>query len=198
MKMKNTFRTLVLAATIAPFLASCASQDEVKRLQYQLHIVNKKLEEMKNTTVDDIRKRQAASSSQIDELETEILSLKAELEETGRMNTILSEKNQELQQSVGTIVREESEAREEALARIKHEQDEKDKLIAELNQKLRMQEENLQAIQDARVRDAERRAREAKARAEAARVKTQAASSSTGSSGKILSIKPDRKKTRDS
>lgn len=193
--MNNTLRNVLLAIAVAPLLSNCASQDEVKRLQYQLHIVNKRLEDMKSTTVGDIQRRQAASSSQIDQLEREILSLKSQLEETSHQNTLLKEQNVNLEQNISAIAREESEKREEALQRIKQEQAEKEALIVELNEKLRIQEENLQAIQDARVRDAERRAKEARMKAEAAKARTRAASSSLqNSSGGVLSITADKKK----
>lgn len=193
--MKNSFRNILLAIAIAPFLTNCASQDEVKRLQYQLHIVNKRLEEMKSTTVGDIQKRQAASSSQIDQLEREILGLKGQLEETSRQNTMLKEKNQNLEQNISQIATTEAEKREEALRRIQQEQLEKEARIAELNEKLKVQEENLQAIQDARVRDAERRAKEARRKAEEARTRALAANPSAQSgSGSIKSITADRKK----
>ena len=190
--MKTYFRTIFLAASIAPFLASCATQDEVKRLQYQLHVVNKKLEEMKANTVSDIQKRQAASSSQMDQLSQEVLSLKGQLEEAERTNSLLSEKNAQLEQSVGDIAREEAARREEAFQKIQEEQANKDARIAELNDKLKAQEENLQAIQDARVREAERRAKEAQVKADAAKAKAMAASST--SSGTIIAIKPEKQK----
>lgn len=193
--MNNTFRNVLLAIAVTPLLANCASQDEVKRLQYQLHIVNKRLEDMKSTTVGDIQKRQAASSSQIDQLEREILSLKSQLEETSLQNNQLKEQNVNLEQNISAIAREESEKREAALQRIKQEQLEKEAIITELNEKLRIQEENLQAIQDARVRDAERRAKEARMKAEAAKARAKAASSSLqNSSTGILSITADKKK----
>ena len=78
--MNKSLRNILLAAAVVPFLTHCASQDEVKRLKYQLHTVNKKLENMQETTVSDIQKRQAASSSQMDQFEREILSLKEELD----------------------------------------------------------------------------------------------------------------------
>ncbi|WP_163336615.1 tol-pal system YbgF family protein [Desulfopila sp. IMCC35008] len=193
--MKNSFRNILLAIAVAPFLTNCASQDEVKRLQYQLHVVNKRLEEMKSTTVGDIQRRQAASSNQMDQLEREILGLKSQLDETSRQNTMLKEKNLNLEQNITHIATSEAEKREEALRRIQQEQLEKEARIAELNEKLKVQEENLQAIQDARVRDAERRAKEARRKADEAKAKALAASTSMQSgSGTVKNITADRKK----
>ena len=191
--MKYLVRHLLIAATIAPLLASCASQDEVQRLRYQLHTVNKKLAEMESSTVGDIQKQQAASSNQIEMMEREILLLKGQLEETNMQNRLLQEQNQALQSNVGNFAKEEAQRREEALEQIVEEQRKKEALIVELNEKLKAQEESLQAIQDARVRDAERRAQEAKSKADAARAKAFAAAPATTSTD-VVSIKSDQNK----
>lgn len=190
--MKKIFKNILLASAALPLIASCASQDEVKRLQYQLHVVNKRLEEMKSTTVGDLQKRQAASASQMDQLEQEIIMLRSELEETSFQNNRLKKQNDSLEKNISEIAREEAQRREEALRKIEQEQLQKEARIAELNDKLRIQEENLQAIQDARVREAERRAKEAKMKAEAARAKALAAS--TSGSSRMTSIKADKQK----
>ncbi len=195
MQMKKTLRNIFIVTALSPLLIHCASQDEVKRLQYQLHVVNKKLEDMKSTTVGDIQKRQAASSNQIDQLDREILNLKGQLEETNHLNRTLKEQNKELETNITVIAKEEASRREEALLKIQEEQRIKEARIAELNEKLRIQQESLQAIQQARVRDAERRAKDAQLKAEAARAKAVAASNSVGTSSKgIIHISADREK----
>jgi len=181
--MKKLVRNILFVTALSPLLIQCASQDEVQRLQYQLHVVNKKLADMQNSTVGDIQKRQAASSNQIDMLDREILSLKSQLEETNMQNRLLKEQNEALQSNIGNIAKEEAQRREEALQRIQEEQQAKEARIADLNEKLKAQQESLQAIQDARVREAERRAQEARAKADSARAKTLVATpSQTGSS----------------
>ncbi len=200
MQMKKTIRNIFLVSALSPFLIQCASQDEVQRLQYQLHVVNKKLEDMKANTVNDIQKRQAASSNQIDQMDREILTLKSQLDETSHLNRRLKEQNKELETNIGAVAREEAERREEALQKIAEEQQQKEARIAELTEKLRIQQESLQAIQDARVRDAERRAIDARAKADAARAKALAASTSANSSGSgIVHITPiNAKQVNDS
>lgn len=183
MQMKKTLRNIFLVTALSPLLIQCASQDEVQRLQYQLHVVNKKLADMQSNTVGDIQKRQAASSNQMDQLENEILNLKSQLEETNHLNRSLKEQNKELATNIGTVAKEEAERRQEALQKIEQEQLDKEARIAELTEKLTAQQESLQAIQDARVREAERRAQEARVKADSAKAKALAASSVTGSSG---------------
>lgn len=195
MKMKKTIRNICFVAALSPLLMQCASQDEVQRLQYQLHVVNKKLEDMKSTTVGDIQKRQAASSNQMDQLEREILNLKNQLEETNHLNRRLKEQNKELETNISVVAKEEAERREEALRKIEEEQRQKEARIAELTEKLKIQQESLQAIQDARVRDAERRAKAARSKADAARAKALAAGSSDSSSGEgLIHISADQNK----
>ncbi len=192
--MKKTLRNIFLVAALSPFLTQCATQDEVQRLQYQLHVVNKKLEDMQSNTVGDIQKRQAASSNQIDQLENEILVLRSQLEETNHLNRSLKEQNKELATSIGTVAKEEAERRNEALKQIELEQAEKEARIAELTEKLTAQQESLQAIQDSRVREAERRAKDARTKADSARAKALAASSATGTSSGTRHIAPVKSK----
>lgn len=184
MQMKKTLRNIFIVSALSPLLIQCASQDEVQRLQYQLHVVNKKLEDMKSTTVGDIQKRQAASSNQLDQLDREILNLKGQLEETNHLNRRLKEQNKELETNISVVAKEEAARREEALLKIQDEQRQKEERIAELNAKLKAQQESLQAIQQARVRDAERRAQDARLKADAARAKALAASKSVGTSSR--------------
>lgn len=194
--MKKTIRNILLVTALSPLLVQCATQDEVARLQYQLHMMNKKLADMQNSTVGDIQKQQAASLNQIDTLEKEILLLKGQLEETNMQNQLLKEQNDALQSNIGNVAKEEAQRREEALTKIQEEQRSKEALIAELNDRLKAQQESLQAIQDARVREAERRAEEARAKADSARAKTltATASSPTAGSGTVMRISNDQAK----
>jgi len=192
--MKKTLRNILFLAAFTPFLMQCATQDEVQRLQYQLHVVNKKLADMQNSTVGDIQKRQAASSNQMDQLQEEIASLKGQLEETNMQNRLLQEQNDALQSNMGNIAKEEAQRREEALNKIAEEQRIKEARISELNEKLQAQQESLQAIQDARVREAERRAEEARAKADAAKAKALSVTSSSTSSSGIIRIASDQNK----
>lgn len=198
--MKKTIRNILIPFALLPLLTQCASQDEVQRLQYQLRVVNSKLEEMKSTTVGDIQKRQAASSSQIDQLDKEILSLKSQLEETNHRNQMLREQNKELEASISSAIQEEATKQQEALDRLREEDKQKAQTIAELNDQLRVQQDGLRAIQDARVRDAERRAREAQIKADKAKAKALASSQSVSHSSKkgIVLIRATKtKKKRD-
>ena len=195
--MKKQFTSLIFMLAALPFLVQCASQSDVAELRYQLRIVNKKLEDMKSTTVDPLQKRQAAATGQMDQLEKEILELKSQLEDTYHLNQRLKEQNKDLQESISNVAQEEASKREEALRRLEEVQREKEGRLAELTEKLNAQQESVKAIQEARVRDAERKAKEAALNAELAKKKTQSASPSSQSDDKNSAhIQSEKKKVK--
>lgn len=197
--MKKPILNFFIIASIAPFLVQCASQTDVDQLNYQLRIVNKKLEEMKSTTVDQLQKRQAAASGQVDQLEKDILKLQSQLEETYHLNQRLKEQNKELQETITSVAQQEAENRQEAMRRMEEQQLEKEaRMASELNEKLRLQEENVKAIQEARIKEAERRAREAAIAAQLAKNRSDDANSGIESSGPMRHIRVTKKKTKNS
>ncbi|MDP3478695.1 MAG: tetratricopeptide repeat protein [Desulfoprunum sp.] len=187
--MKNLIRNLFLILVIAPFLVQCASQNEVRDLQYQLRIVNKKLEDMKANTVGMIQKRQADSSGQMTQLEEEVMTLKSQLQETNQLNNNLKEKNTELETAFNTYTQQEATKQDEVIRRMDEEKTAKEAKLAELSDKLKAQQESVKVIQEGRVREAERRAHEAKLAAEKAKAKTQLAGNAlTSSSSNVVKI----------
>lgn len=160
--MKKRYITSLVLLIVMPFLTQCASQQEVDTLKYHIMSVNKKLDDMKINTVEQMQQRQASSSGQLDQLQTDILQLKSELEENAHMNRMLQEQNKELQLAVQSLSSEQ--------------QDVLNTKLAELNAKIATQKESLTAIQEARIRDAERRSKAAKRAAEEAMRKAKQAS----------------------
>lgn len=191
--MKKLILNLSVVLAFSPFLVHCASQNEVRDLQYQLRIVNKKLEDMKSNTVGMIQKRQADSSGQMSQLEQEIMTLKSQLGETNQLNSHLKDKNAELESAFTNYTQQESAKRDETMQRIEEEQRAKEAKLAELSEKVKAQQESVQAIQDSRVREAERRAREAKLAADKAKARTQAAGSALAS-GSVVKIGASQQK----
>ncbi len=195
--MKKTALNILLLLLFAPFLVQCASQTDLEDLRYQLRIVNKKLEDMKYTTVGDLQKRQAAASGQMDQLEEDILKLKGQLEESYHLNESLKEQNKELEASISNVAQTEASKREEALKQFEENQREKEQRLTEaLNEKLRQQQESVKAIQQARIREAELRAKEAALSAELAKTRARSAHSNLQSSGSTKHIQPDQKKIK--
>jgi tol-pal system protein YbgF len=200
--MKKSVLKLALLLSATTFLVSCASQKDVEDLRYQLRVVNKKIEDMRSDTVDPLQKRQAIASGQMDMLEQDILQLKSQLEESYHLNQRLREQNKELGESISSIAQHEATQREEALRKMEEQQNLKEaKLTQLLNQKIRLQEESVKAIQKARIKDAERRAKEASIAAELAKNRSRSASTrvtSNSTQGKTRYIKASKSKKKHS
>ncbi|PIE28315.1 hypothetical protein CSA57_14520 [candidate division KSB3 bacterium] len=123
------------------------------------------MENMKATTMDKLQKRQATASSHLDQLEQDISQLRAQIEESYYLNQRLREQNKELQAAISNVAEQESAKREEAFQALLAEQQAKD---VKIQQMLKKQQENVNAIQKARVRELERKAKEAKLAAQLA------------------------------
>lgn len=186
--------TLLFALAVSPLLVQCASQDELNQIHYQLRQLNKKVVELETSTIDNLQKRQASSASQMDQLYQEFLQFKSDLEETGHLNRRLTEQNKELENAFKSYAKTEEEKRAAELKRLEQEIVEKDRSIDELADQLKLQQDNLQAIQNARVEEAKRKAEAAAKAAAAARARAEAASKAS-SSGVPAKIRADKKKS---
>ena len=74
-------RNLALAGCSLVLLTQCATQDELRSLQFQLRAMNQKLENVKSTTVNQMQRRQANSVTKLDQVENETLRLRSSLQE---------------------------------------------------------------------------------------------------------------------
>lgn len=197
--MKKTVFNFILLASVVPFLVQCASQTDLEELRYQLRIVNKKLEDMKFTTDGQLQKRQAAASGQVDMIEQDILKMKSQLEETYHLNQRLREQNKELEATISNVVQTEATKREEALRQFEESQREKELRLTELiNEKLRLQQESVNAIQQARIKEAERRAKDAALAAEMAKKRSKSANSNLSSPSAVKHIRLTQQKVKQS
>ncbi len=160
--MRKKYITSLLLIGLLPILSNCASQQEVQDLNYNVRSINKKLDDMKLNTVDQMQQRQAMSSGQLDQLQADILALKSKLEENAHMNRKLQEENKELQLAVHNL-----SIQQEQKLTLK---------MAELNSRLTNQKDSLTAIQMSRVKEAERRSQAAKKSSEEALRRVQQAS----------------------
>lgn len=191
--MKKSSISLLCALLVAPFLMQCASQDDLNLIHAQLRSIDKKLTELETGTVDELRKRQASNTAQIDQIDQELMALRGGLEETGHLNRRLKEQSKELEVAFQRYAKEEEEKRLMEVRRLEQEIADKDQQLDQFSDQLRMQQENLQAIQQARVAEAKRKADAAAAAAAAARRKADAAN--TAASGSSLTrIRADKRK----
>ncbi len=190
--MNKSALTFLFVLFLSPLLLQCASQDELNQIHYQLRQLNKKVNDLETTTIDDLQKRQASSASQMDQLYQEFLQFKSDLEETGHLNRRLTEQNKELENAFKSYAKTEEEKRAAELKRLEQEIVDKDRSIEDLADQLKLQQDNLQAIQKARVEEAKRKADAAARAAAAARAKAEAASKA--GSGAPAKIRADKKK----
>jgi tol-pal system protein YbgF len=182
--MKKRYLTPFILIGLMPLLSNCASQKDVQNLNYHVRTINKKLEDMKVNTVDQMQQRQASSSGQLDQLQSDILQLKSKLEENAHMNRMLQEQNKELQL---------------AIQNLNLQQEEKiNTKMAELDSKINSQKESLAAMQLARVQEAERRSKAAKKAADDAMRRAQQASlakaATSSRAGSVTHLSPTSKK----
>lgn len=170
--MKKRYITSLLLVGLMPFLTNCASQQDVKTLNYHVRSINKKLDDMKVNTVDQMQQRQAMSSGQLDQLQKDILQLKSKLEENAHMNRMLQEQNKEFQLALQNLTQQQNKK-----FTVK---------MAEMDSRLASQNDSLTAMQRARVQDAERRSRAAKKAADIAMRKAQQAAAATATSASAV------------
>jgi len=194
--MKKKFITLLTVIACSPFLMQCASQNDVNKLNYQLRVVNKKVDDMKMDTVGQMQQRQAASSSQIDELRREILVLKGQIDELSHFNRLLKEQNKELDVSMAQYSASLSEALEKERQTFLEKERENQAQINQLQEKISMQQQSLKSIQDSRIKEAELKAKAAAQAAEQARQRANASKNTiqSSSSSGIINIAADKKK----
>jgi len=148
-------------------------------------MLNRKVVEIQSNAVDHIEKRQASASGHMNKLQDDIDQLRSQVEESYSLNQQLREQNKELGDSISTVAEQESARREETMTAFQQQQADKEAKIQTLDGLLHKQEENVKAIQEARIKDAERKAKEAALEArmiatkkEAARLRTLSDSSS--------------------
>jgi tol-pal system protein YbgF len=176
----RVLRNAVFAGCCLFLLTQCASQDEIRKLNYQIRTVNQKVEEVKASTVNQIQKRQASSVNKIDAVQGETQQLRALVEESNQKSNLLREQTiQDIAALKATIeqLRAENEQRIKAL----------EAQVAQLS-------EGLVRTQQARVQAAEQRAREAARRAEEARKRTVMAAGSGGTG--FVTLRPDARKVK--
>ncbi len=170
----KAWKTLVLTCGCSLLLGHCASQDEIRRLEYQLRAVNRKVDEVQNTTADQLQKRQANASSRLEETQGEVQQMRALLDENMQLNSQLRERYKQLESSVQTTVKTGVETHE---GRIKHLEERQETLAKELDQ-----------LRQGRAREAELRAKEAAAKADEALRKASAVAGGT--------VQADKRKTK--
>jgi tol-pal system protein YbgF len=169
--MKRVMNLAVAGCAIL-LLCQCATQDEVRELNYQIRAVNQKVDDVRSSAVDQMQKRQASSVSRIDQMQDEIVQLRAKLDENAHQEILFREQAKE--SSV------------ETRSMLERMQAENDARIKQLEDRIDQLERNLNKLSDARIREAEERARAAALRAEEARRRTVVAAAASGDFVRVL------------
>ncbi len=193
--MKNALFTFVIIVSCTPLLLSCASQNDVKKLNYQLRVVNKKVDDMKVSTVGKMQEKQAASSSQLDELRRQILVIEGKIEETLHLNRQLREQNKELENSLQTQTTRLEENNIQQLTDYQNRIRKLEEQMVSMESASQKQHLILSSMQQARIERAQQRATAAAKAADDARAKAEASKKvlRTSSNG-VMNIASERRK----
>lgn len=176
--MKGIQNFLVAGCSLF-LLCQCATQDDLRKLDYQMRAVNQKVDEVKNSTVDQLQKRQANSVSKIDQVDEELVRLKASLEENAHQSSLYRRQTRESLTDIQATLEERIAANEQK--------------VAALQQQIQQLATGLDSMQQTRIREAEQRARAAARKAELAKQRTVMAAASTPS---FVKVAPAKRKVR--
>ncbi len=169
-------KTLAFAGCSVLLLCQCASVDDVRRLNYQLRTMNQKVKDVESSTKNQVLKRTAESSSQLDTVAEETRELRTiteeNLEAITRMREQDVQKITELEEALQQLRRENQQIRSESdeiRSQSSQVRRENEQLIQALEVKINKLSGNMQQLSQARVYAAEKKARQAADRAEKAK-----------------------------
>lgn len=187
--MKKSTGNLVLTLCLTPFLMQCvAAEKEVKGLDLRMRTVNTRLVNMEKD-IDGIKSKsvnQAEMGETLDRLNTQMLQVKGQLDESTRSSRSLQEENKKLKENVTLKLEEISSKLEDMNITIAHLGDQLKQANIEINE-----------IKQARVKEASERALAAQKAAEEAKEKAaRAAAPPASEEKKKKEIEPDQTKKK--
>ncbi|MCI5144260.1 MAG: outer membrane protein assembly factor BamD [Candidatus Electrothrix sp. AR3] len=172
-------KNIVVVGCSMLLLCQCASQDEIRKLNYQLRTVNQKvkkvesqtaqkMKEVESKTADQMLKRSASSSNKLDSVAEEARQLRAiNHENVERFNHYKQDTEDKINSLYGAI--EQMQTENDHLTQSNQE------LIQSLELKIQQLSGSLQQVSRKRVQGAEKKAAEAERRAREAAEKAAAA-----------------------
>ena len=172
-------RNVVVAGCSLFLLCQCATQDDLRKLNYQVRAVNQKVEEVKSNSVDQLQKRQASSVNKIDQVDQELVRLKAQIEENAHKADLYRRQTSDSISNMQAALEERLAANEQK--------------TAALQQQIQQLTSGIDSMQQARIREAEQRARDAARKAELAKQRTVMAAATSPS---FVKITPGKRKVR--
>ncbi|WP_339133488.1 MAG: tetratricopeptide repeat protein [Candidatus Electrothrix sp. GW3-4] len=194
-------QAIAFASCSALLLCQCASVDDVRRLNYQLRTMNQKVKEVEANTTNQVLKRTAESSTQLDNVAEETREFRTiteeNLEAISRKREQDAQKIDELEEALQQLRRENQQIRSESdqvRSESVHVRRENEQLIQTLESKINKLSSNIQRLSQSRVYAAEKKARQAAERAEQAKRRAVLATQDRQSENTILL--PSNRKVR--
>jgi len=178
-KYRACYHLSILAAGLLPFLAGCVTDQDFRGLELQLRSMDNRMVSLESevqelqrgtgTSVEVMKKQQAGLSSNVDRLNTELLQVKGQLDESRHRYRNLQEENQGLQESFKTVQQQTEQKNVELQERIGS----VESSTSEIDSRLSTVHSNLVDIKESQALAAAKAAEQARKKAEAARNSTQ-------------------------
>ncbi|MEW6519628.1 MAG: tol-pal system protein YbgF [Thermodesulfobacteriota bacterium] len=172
-KNRSCYHLSILAAGLLPLLTGCVTDQDFRSLELQVRSMDNRLVEMENNvqvlqrgggSVEMVKKQQAGLSSNMERLNTELLQVKGQLDESRHRYRGLQEENQRLQEAMKTVQQQTEQKTVELQERIGT----VESSTSEIDTRLESVHTNLVGIKETQAQAAARAAEEARKKAEAA------------------------------
>jgi len=173
-KNRSCYHLSILAAGLLPLLAGCVTDQDFRGLELQIRSMDNRMVELENdiqqlqkgagTSVEVMKKQQAGLSSNVDRLNTELLQVKGQLDESRHRYRNLQDENKGLQESLKTIQQQTEQKNVELQDRIGS----VESSTSEIDTRLSTVNSNLVDMKESQAEAAARAAEQARKKAEAA------------------------------
>lgn len=173
-KYRSCYHLSILAAGLLPLLAGCVTDQDFRSLEMQVRSMDNRMVELENdvqtlqrgagSSVEVMKKQQAGLSNNLDRINTELLQVKGQLDESRHRYRNLQDENKNLQEQLKTVQQETEQKTVELQERIGT----VESSTTEIDTKLSTVHSNLTDMKESQAVAAARAAEEARKKAEAA------------------------------
>ena len=177
--MKRLFLFSLLLLILSSLLVQCVATQkdmeytnvQVRKVDSKVEDIDKQVAELKKQTVKEVRERQAETGDRLDYHQSEILRLQGEIEENNFFIKQVQEENRELKKILLTQMKESEKNSSKEISRLEERLVLTEDQLLKAYDRLTFAENEVQAIKDARSREAAQKAIEAAQRAREAEKK---------------------------
>lgn len=173
-KYRSCYHLSILAAGLLPLLAGCVTDQDFRSLEMQVRSMDNRMVELENdvqtlqkgagSSVEVMKKQQAGLSNNLDRINTELLQVKGQLDESRHRYRNLQDENKNLQDQLKTVQQQTEQKTGELQERIGT----VESSTTEIDTKLSTVHSNLTDMKESQAVAAARAAEEARKKAEAA------------------------------